>query len=132
MSKRIDLDAIPPVPLDLAGPWPEVEPCLHFIAAWGPAHGPMAEAILLALQHNRELTIRNLRPTDVSPQHIEVHRDELENLARRFAREVSADSDAGDGAAALFGDQFERDHVAFNFAQVLLGPDPTLPPQPPR
>ena len=115
--KRIDLDAIP-VPPER----PAVEPCLHYIAAWdGPEGrlGPMAEAVLWGLNGNRELAIRNLRAAEVAPARIAQTRALLDAVAAEYAHEVR------EGASgALFGDVFERDRVAFSFAQIILGPDP--------
>jgi hypothetical protein len=133
--RRIDLDAVPATPDQ-----PPVPPCLHYIAAWGPRIGGMAEAVLFGLDQNRELHIRNLRPAAVRPERIEEVRADLEAAARQHAREVvageeeggSAEPSAGagraDAAGALFGDQHERDRVAFFYAQIIIGPDPTLPP----
>ena len=117
--KRVDLDVIPTPPAQ-----PETRPCLHFIAAWGASRGGMAEAVLWGLQGNRELTVRSLRPPEVHPSRIEMHRADLEAAARRFAQAVDAD-EAGEGA--LFGDIHERNHVAREFAHFILGPDP-IPP----
>jgi len=112
---------------------PPHAPCLHFVAAWGPPPGraPLAEEALFALEGNRELVIRNLRPAEVKPAAIEAQRAELDVAARRFAHAVDAES--GDDATdddpvvgpqpwgALFGDIHERDAVAREFARLLLG-----------
>lgn len=112
---------------------PSRAPCLHFVAAWGPPPGraPLAEEALFALEGNRELVIRNLRPAEVEPAAIEAQRAELDAAARRFAHAVDAES--GDAATedepaaaaqpwgALFGDMHERDAVAREFARLLLG-----------
>ena len=111
--KRIDLDALPS----------DSPPCLHFIAAWGGQRGDRATAVLWALNGNREFLIRNLRAADVDRSRIDDVRQALDLAAARFAHEV----DAGDGAGALFGDQHERNRVAFDFAQALLGADPAVP-----
>ena len=103
-------------PADLA----TVEGCMHLIAAW-PA-GRMAEAVLWGLEGNRELVIRNLRPPEVAAERIETCRAVLEEAAREFGHEVTGDG----GVAALFGDTHERNRVAFEFAQALLGPDPMV------
>lgn len=124
--RRIDLDALPAFPDQPAEP-----PCLHFIAGWGAHRGRMAEAVLYALARNRELVIRNLRPPEIPADWIEPVRDELEAVARRFAHEVgvpAAHDGRGEDAAALFGDVHERNHVARNFASLILGPDPMVPP----
>lgn len=126
--RRIDLDALPPFPEQ-----PAEAPCLHFIAGWGAHRGRMAEAVFYALTRNRELLIRNVRPSEIPADWIEPVRDELEAVARRFAHEVGVTGDAGaagDGqseAGALFGDVHERNHVARNFASLILGPDPSVP-----
>ncbi len=116
--KRIDLDAVPAPPAQ-----PERPPCLHFITAWGGSRGDRATAVLWALNGNREFQIRNLRAADVEPRRVDAVRPALDLAAARFAHEV----DAGDGAGALFGDQHERNRVAFDFAQAILGPDPSVP-----
>ncbi len=127
--RRIDLRSVPPVPEQ-----PRVAPCLHYIAAWGPGIGGMAEAVLWALGHqqNRELHIRNLRPAAVRPERIEEVRADLEAAARQHAREVAGDEGEGTdlppASGALFGDQHQRDRLAFFYAQIIIGPDPTLPP----
>lgn len=97
-----------------------VEGCMHLIAAW-PA-GRMAEAVLWGLEGNRELVIRNLRPPEVAAKRLDNLRDVLETAAREFGHEVTG---AG-GVGALFGDTHERNRVAFEFAQALLGPDPMV------
>lgn len=112
--KRIDFDAIPVPPEQ-----PAVAPCLHFIAAWGGIRGGMAEAVLWGLRGNRELAIRNLRPAEVEPRRIAEVRPALDAAARAFAHEVVEGE-----RAALFGDVHERNRVAFEFAQHILGPDP--------
>ncbi|GMU39515.1 MAG: hypothetical protein AMXMBFR23_03810 [Chloroflexota bacterium] len=117
--KRVDLDAIPRPPEQ-----PSTPPCLHFIAAWGAGRGPAAEAVLWGLAGNREFQVRNLRPGEVRPERIEAFRAALDEVARRFAHEVASDA-AGEGA--LFGDIHERNHVAREFAHLILGPDP-IPP----
>lgn len=125
--RRIDLDTLPPFPDQ-----PDEPPCLHFIAGWGGRRGRMAEAVLYALARNRELMIRNIRPAEVPADWIEPVRDELEAVARRFAHEVGVAPEpgaaGGEAVAALFGDGHERNHVARNFASLILGPDPTVPP----
>jgi hypothetical protein len=110
---------------------PARAPCLHFVAAWGPPPGraPLAEDALFALDGNRELVIRNLRPAEVEPAAIEAQRTDLNAAARRFAHAV--DASTGDAATnddagaqtwgALFGDPHERDAVAREFARLLLG-----------
>jgi hypothetical protein len=110
---------------------PPRAPCLHFVAAWGPPPGraPLAEEALFALEGNRELVIRNLRPAEVEPAAIDAQRAELDAAARRFAHAV--DAGTGDAATdddpgaqpwgALFGDMHERDAVAREFARLLLG-----------
>lgn len=121
--RRIDLDAIPMPPEQ-----PTEAPCLHYIAAWdtvGGRLGGMAEAVLWGLRGNRELAIRNLRAAEVAPARIAETRAALEAAARAFAHEVA------EGAhGALFGDVHERNRVAFEFAQHILGPDPMTPPTP--
>ncbi|MEX2446172.1 MAG: hypothetical protein WD734_02445 [Dehalococcoidia bacterium] len=83
----------------------------------------MAEAVLWGLRGNRELAIRNLRPPDVERKRIEEVRGDLDRAARQFARVVECGE--GDSAGgALFGDVHERNRVAFEFAQAILGPDP--------
>jgi len=118
--RRVDLDAIPVPPEQPAEP-----PCLHYIAAWdhaGGRLGGMAEAVLWGLRGNRELAIRNVRPAEVEPERLAEVRPALEAAARAFAHEVTAD-----GTGALFGDVHERNRVAFDFAQHILGPDPMAP-----
>ncbi|MFA7249666.1 MAG: hypothetical protein WC273_08550 [Dehalococcoidia bacterium] len=118
--RRIDLEAIPVPPAQ-----PVEAPCLHYIAAWdapGGRLGEMAEAVLWGLRGNRELAIRNVRPAEVDPRRVDQVRGALEASARRFAHEVT---EAGSGA--LFGDVHERNRVAFEFAQHILGPDPIAP-----
>ena len=125
--RRVDLDAIPVPPEQ-----PVEAPCLHYIAAWdhvGGRLGGMAEAVLWGLRGNRELAIRNLRPAEVDPRRIDEVRAILETAARSFAHEVVEGDPATDGRAserqgALFGDVHERNRVAFEFAQHILGPDP--------
>lgn len=118
-QRRVDLDVLPVPPEQ-----PLTAPCLHYIAAWGGRRGGMAEAVLWGLRGNRELTIRNLRPAEVDAARIGAVRAELEAAARRFAHE--AEGTAGETAlfGALFGDVHERNRVAFEFARLLLGPDP--------
>ena len=118
--RRIDLEMLPPFPRT-----PDPLPCLHFIAAWGPARAEMAEAVLFALEGNRELLVRNIRPAEVRQDYIDESRADLEAVARRFAREAKSDEHA---SAALFGDQHERNHVAREFASIILGPNPTVGP----
>ena len=116
--RRVDLDTLPPFPEQ-----PAVPPCLHFIAGWGGNRGQMAEAVLYALAVNRELTIRNVRPPEVPVEWIDPVRDELQSAARRYAHEVGVPAESGaDRGAALFGDVHERNHVARNFASLILGP----------
>ena len=115
--KRIDLDEVPVPPGQ-----PVEAPCLHYIAAWdhgGGRLGGMAEAVLWGLRGNRELAIRNLRPAEVAPRRIDEVRASLEASARAFAHEVVEGTQG-----ALFGDVHERNRVAFEFAQHILGPDP--------
>ncbi len=116
--KRIDLDTLPVPPVQ-----PDASPCLHFIAAWGGYRGDRATSVLWALNGNREFQIRNLRAADVQRARIEAVRDALDLAAARFAHEVEGSGSAG----ALFGDQHERNRVAFDFAQAILGVDPAVP-----
>jgi len=116
--RRIDLDAMPVAPEQPVEP-----PCLHYLASWGGGRGPAAEAVIWALEGNREFLIRNLRPKDLTPARIEEVRAGLEDIARRFAHEVVAEDGAG---AALFGDRHEANHVAREFAHIILGDDPVL------
>lgn len=116
--KRVDLDTLPAAPAHADPP-----PCLHYIAAWGGYRGDRATAVLWALNGNREFQIRNLRAAEVDPARIEAVRDALDLACGRFAHEV----EAADGAGALFGDQHERNRVAFEFAQAILGVDPAVP-----
>ncbi|MQC18578.1 MAG: hypothetical protein DWG80_05850 [Chloroflexi bacterium] len=123
--RRIDLsdfDAVPVPPAQPGG-----EPCLHFIAAYGGARGPLAEAVLFALTGNREFLHRSLRPPEVSATRIHEVRAELDRVARSAAHEVRPD-DGGDETdeAALFGDRHEAAQVAREFAHFILGPDPIL------
>jgi hypothetical protein len=115
--KRIDLDALPPFPQQPAEP-----PCLHFIATWGADRAPMAESVMFALTHNREFTIRSVRPPEIPRDWIDPVRTELEAAARRFAHEVAAIRAEAE-TAALFGDVHERNHVARMFASLILGND---------
>jgi len=115
--RRVDLDALPRFPEQ-----PRDPPCLHFIAGWGPGRAPMAEAVFFALGANREFVIRNVRPPEIPAEWIEPVRAKLEAAARHFAHAVDCAVDAGCGA--LFGDLHERNHVARNFATLILGPDP--------
>ena len=118
--KRVDLDAIPVPPEQ-----PVEAPCLHYIAAWdhvGGRLGGMAEAVLWGLRGNRELAIRNLRPAEVDPRRIDEVRAALDASARTFAHDVT-EAECG----ALFGDVHERNRVAFDFAQHILGRDPMAP-----
>lgn len=120
--RRVDLDAIPVPPEQPAEP-----PCLHYLAAWGGRRGPAAEAVLWALSGNREFLIRNLRPKDVEPARIDELRPALDAIARQFAHEVVAQPDGADaGEAALFGDRHEANHVAREFAHLIIGDDPVL------
>lgn len=116
--KRIDLDTLPSTLVPGGRP-----PCLHFIAAWGGSRGDRASAVLWALNGNREYQIRNLRAGDVDRARVNEVRSVLDVAAARFAHEV----DAGDGAGALFGDQHERNRVAADFAQAILGAAPAIP-----
>jgi hypothetical protein len=116
--KRIDLETLPSAPAQGERP-----PCLHFIAAWGGSRGDRATAVLWALDGNREFRIRNLRAAEVERVRIDEVRGALDLAAARFAHEV----DAGNGAGALFGDQHERNRVAFDFALAILGADPAVP-----
>lgn len=111
--RSIDLDALPPMPQQ-----PEPSPCLHYVAAWCEGRAPMAEEVLRALEGNRELVIRNVRPAEVPPEAIEQHREEIEAAARQFAHVVDD--------VALFGDPFERDAVSREIAHVIIGPDPMV------
>jgi hypothetical protein len=111
--KSIDLDALPAAPEQPVPP-----PCLHFIAAWSPGRASMAEEVLRALEGNRELVIRNIRPPDYSAAEIEPHSEAIEAAARQFARVVED--------IALFGDPHERDAVSREIAQALIGPDPMI------
>ena len=116
--KRIDLDTLPAAPAQA-----DPAPCLHYIAAWGGYRGDRATAVLWALNGNREFQIRNLRAADVERARVEAVRDALDLAAARFAHEVEGRGDAG----ALFGDQHERNRVAFDFAQAILDVDPAVP-----
>lgn len=116
--KRVDLDTLP-----AAHARPDPAPCLHYIAAWGGSRGDRATAVLWALDGNREFQIRNLRAAEVAPARVDAVRDALDLAAARFAHEV----EASDGTGALFGDQHERNRVAFDFAQAILGSDPQAP-----
>lgn len=116
--KRIDLDTLPAAPEHADPP-----PCLHYIAAWGGYRGDRATAVLWALNGNREFQIRNLRAAEVDPVRVEAVRAALDLASGRFAHAV----EATDGTGALFGDQHERNRVAFEFAQAILGGDPAVP-----
>ncbi len=116
--KRIDLDTLPVPPIQ-----PVPLPCLHFIAAWGGYRGDRAISVLWALNGNREFQIRNLRAAEVERARVDAVRGVLDVAAARFAHEVEGSGDAG----ALFGDQHERNRVAFDFAQAILGVDPAVP-----
>jgi hypothetical protein len=111
--RSIDLDALPPMPQQ-----PEPAPCLHYVAAWSEGRGSMAEEVLHALDGNRELVIRNIRPAEVPAEAIEAHREGIEAAARQFAHVVED--------VALFGDPFVRDAVSREIAQVIIGPDPMV------
>lgn len=111
--RRIDLDALPPLPQR-----PEPPPCLHFIAAWGAGRGSFAQEVLWGLEGNRELVIRNLRPAEVPAGVLDAHTAALLASAQRFARVVDD--------TALFGDPHERDAVSREWAQLILGPDPMV------
>lgn len=113
---------------------PPRAPCLHFIAAWGPRRdrSRLAEEVLAALDGNREFVIRSLRPQEVEPRALSELRTELDAAARRFAHAVDVRGSAGDpgettsgtsspGWGALFGDPYERDAVAREFARLLIG-----------
>lgn len=116
--RRIDLDTLPAAPAQ-----PDTLPCLHYIAAWGGYRGDRATAVLWALNGNREFQIRNLRAADIDRARVEAVRGALDLAAARFAHVVEASGESG----ALFGDQHERNRVAFDFAQALLGADPAVP-----
>lgn len=116
--RRVELDAIPPPPEQ-----PSEPPCLHYLASWGGRRGAAAEAVLWALAGNREFLIRNLRPKDVTAARIEVVRAQLDAVARRFAHEVAVEET---GEAALFADRHEANHVAREFAHLIIGDDPVL------
>jgi len=123
--RRIALDDLVAIPRPPAQP--EVEPCLHFIAAYGGERGPLAEAVLFALTGNREFLHRSLRPVQVSQTQIDGVRADLERIARSAAHEVRpTDGDPDSDEAALFGDRHEAAQVAREFAHYLLGPDPIL------
>ncbi len=94
---------------------------MHLIAGWradGEHGSEMAEAVMWGLTGNREFVIRNLRPLEVAAERLDEERARLEASARAYAHEV-------DGVA-LFGDVHERNRVAFEFAQLLLGVDPVV------
>ncbi len=116
--KRVDLDTLPAAPAQA-----DVLPCLHYIAAWGGYRGDRATAVLWALNGNREFQIRNLRAGDVERARIDAVREALDLAATRFAHVAEGSGDSG----ALFGDQHERNRVAFDFAQAILGADPAVP-----
>lgn len=116
--RRIDLDALPVPPSQ-----PEAPPCLHFLAAWGGPLGPMVEAVVWALEGNREFLVRNLRPKAIAPARLDALRGDLELLAQRFAHVVTTE----DGEqAALFGDRHEANQVAREYAHLVIGDDPVL------
>lgn len=120
--RSIDLEALPAMPQR-----PEPAPCLHYIAAWGAGRGPMVEEVFAGLEGNRELTIRNVRPAEISPAAIEAARSALEAAARQFAHEVPETTQDGEPQMwALFGDIFERDAVSRTMAQLIIGPDPMV------
>ena len=109
--------------VDLTALAPGAAPCLHFVAAWGGSQGDRAAAVLRALAGNREFQVRNLRPAEVNPARVAAVRDALDHAVEQSAHVV----EAGEGMGALFADQHERNRVAFEFAQAILGPDPAVP-----
>ena len=111
--RSIDLDALPAWPEQ-----PSPAPCLHFIAAWGEGRESMGLEVLHALEGNRELVIRNVRPAEIARDLLEQQREQVEAAIAAFAHVV-------DGVA-LFGDQHERDAVSREVAQILIGPDPMV------
>ncbi len=129
--RAIALGALPAFP-EPAAP----APCLHFIAAWGPPpdRAPLHEEALFALEGNREFVIRSLRARDVAPRALDALRVEIEAACRRFAHAVDTEGcphPSGDvpskGSASwgvLFGDPYERDAVAREFARLLLSAAP--------
>jgi hypothetical protein len=120
--RSIDIDALPAAPTR-----PERPPCLHFIAAWGAGRAQMVEEVLAGLNGNRELTIRNLRPAEITPAAIDAQRVPLEASIRQFARVVAESAEDREPEAwALFGDVHERDAVSRSMAQLILGPDPMV------
>ena len=134
--RRIDLATLPggerpPDPL----------PCLHFIAAWGSGRASLPVALWHGLLGNRELLIRNIREAQFDAPTLEQHAASIEALVERFAtavhitggngnaRDGNADGAAARGAVrggAVFGDQYERDALARELAQLLIGPDPMV------
>ncbi len=120
--RRIDLDALPPLPQR-----PAEAPCLHFIAAWGGARGSLAEEVLTGLDGNRELLIRNLRPAEVDPARLQADEEAIEQVVRHYAQVV--DDPAVEDGGAVFGDVFERNDVSRALASLILGPDPMARPR---
>ncbi len=115
--QAVALDELPAFPA-----LPVHAPCLHFVAAWGPPpnRSALAEETLLALEGNRELVIRNLRPGDVDPQIIETLRTDLEAAAYAFAHPVNGPAESNHPWEALFGDPHERNAIAREFARILF------------
>jgi hypothetical protein len=122
--RRIDLDDFEAVPIPPRQP--EDEPCLHFVAAWGGARGPMVEAVLFALAGNREFLVRNLRPAEVRPARLDEVRPRLETVAQHHAHVVLADPEDEASPGVLFADRHEANHVAREFAHHILGDDAVL------
>lgn len=92
--------------------------CLHFITARGGQRGRLSFGLLHALDGNRELAIRNVRPPDFDRAVVERFEHEALTIAARFGRVVDD--------VALFGDQYDRDAMARELAQLLIGPDPMV------
>ncbi|RLT35673.1 MAG: hypothetical protein DWI59_02730 [Chloroflexi bacterium] len=103
----------------------EGTPCMHFVAAWRE-WSAMPRAVLTGLDGNRELVIRNVRPAEVEDAALEVRQAEIEVLTRQFGHVVEPVEDALHASGALYGDQYERDAVSRELAQLLIGPDPMI------
>ena len=108
--RRIDLDALPAFP---------ERPCLHFIAGWREER-EIVGAVLLGLEGDRELTIRNLRPREPRARALIERADQA-----TLRQAIAADLDVVDDVAA-FGDPHQRARASRNLAQLIIGPDPLL------
>ena len=121
--RRIDLDALAESPAESPADAPADAPCLHFVATWnggGAGASDMVTSVLLGLEGNRELVIRNLRPRNEDAQALLrlADRRELEATVHHELHVVDE--------RAAFGDQHQRAAASRALAQQIVGADPML------